>query len=58
MLKFELSEQHIAIIAKALAAQPYGLVAPVVADIQNQINAQQEKEPQDRAGPGTACPQD
>ena len=45
MLKFELSEQHVAIIAKALAAQPYGLVAPVVADIQKQINAQTTKPP-------------
>lgn len=45
MLKFELSEQYVAIIGKALGAQPYDAVAPVIAELQKQINEQQK--PQD-----------
>lgn len=40
MLKFELSEQHVAIIGAALGKAPYDTVAPVIAELQKQINAQ------------------
>ena len=42
MLKFELSEQHIQIIGAALGAQPYDRVAPVIAELQRQINEAQK----------------
>jgi hypothetical protein len=42
MLKFELSEQAVAIIGKALGAQPYDAVAAVIAELQKQINEQQK----------------
>jgi hypothetical protein len=42
MLKFELSEQALAIIGKALGAQPYDAVASVIAELQKQINEQQK----------------
>lgn len=40
MLKFELSNEMVAVIGKALGAQPYDLVAPVIIELQKQINAQ------------------
>lgn len=40
MLKFELSDQHVAIIGAALAKAPYETVAPVIAELQKQIDAQ------------------
>ncbi len=40
MLKLELSEQMIAVIGQALGQAPYNVAAPVVAEIQKQINAQ------------------
>ena len=49
MLKFELSEQHIQIIGAALGAQPYDAAAPVIAELQKQINAQQQ--PAQSVGP-------
>jgi hypothetical protein len=42
MLKFELTEQQVAVIGKALGAQPYDLAAPVIAELQKQIAAQQK----------------
>lgn len=42
MLKFELSNEMVAIIGKALGAQPYDLAAPVLAELQKQITAQQQ----------------
>lgn len=44
-MKFELSEQQILIIGKALGAQPYDVVALVIAELQKQINGQSGKEP-------------
>ena len=41
MLKFELSEQTVAIIGAALQKAPYEVVAPVIAELQKQINEQQ-----------------
>jgi hypothetical protein len=41
MLKLELSEQMISVIGKALGAQPFDVVAPVIAELQKQISAQQ-----------------
>ena len=40
MLKLELSEQMVAIIGEALSAQPYKIVAPVLNELQKQIDAQ------------------
>lgn len=42
MIKLELSEQHIAIIGQALGNAPYNVAAPVVAELQRQINEQQK----------------
>lgn len=42
MLKFEVSEQYLAIIAKALGAQSYDLVAPVIMELQRQLIAQRQ----------------
>ena len=44
-MTFELNEQMVAVIGKALGAQPYELVAPVIAELQKQINAQQKPPP-------------
>lgn len=44
MLKFELSEQMVNIIGAALQKAPYEVVAPVIAELQKQINAQQPKQ--------------
>jgi hypothetical protein len=41
MLKFELSQEMVAVIGRALGAQPFDIVAPVVAELQKQITAQQ-----------------
>jgi hypothetical protein len=43
MLKFELSEQHVNVIAQALGNAPYSVAAPVIAELQNQINAQRQQ---------------
>lgn len=43
MIKLELTEQMINIIGKALGSQPYELVAPVITELQKQINEQQEQ---------------
>lgn len=42
MLKFELPEQMVAIIGKALGAQPFDLVKPVIDELQKQITEQQK----------------
>jgi hypothetical protein len=41
MLKFELSQEMVAVIGRALGAQPFDTVAPVIAELQKQISAQQ-----------------
>jgi hypothetical protein len=41
MLKFELSQEMVAVIGRALGAQPFDTVAPVIAELQKQITAQQ-----------------
>lgn len=38
----QLTEQNLAIVSKALGAQPFELVAPVIGEIQRQINEQIE----------------
>ena len=43
MLKLELSEQHVAIIGQALGNSPYNVAAPVIAELQRQIDAQKPK---------------
>lgn len=43
MLKFEISTQMAAIIGNALAKQPYEVVAPVLTELQRQIDAQQRQ---------------
>ncbi len=40
MLKFELTEEHVAVLGRALDQMPYAVAAPVVAEMQRQINAQ------------------
>lgn len=40
MLKLELTEQQVAVIGEALSAAPYRVVAPVIAELQKQIDAQ------------------
>lgn len=47
MFKFELTEQHVAIIGVALGKAPYETVAPVIAELQRQINEQ--KQPKEEA---------
>lgn len=42
MLKFELSEQMVAVIGAALGKAPYDAVATVIAELQRQINAQKQ----------------
>lgn len=44
MLKFELSNEQVQIIGAALGAQAYDRVAPVLAELQRQITAQQSKD--------------
>lgn len=46
MMKFELSEQMVAIIGNALGAQPYNVVKQTIEELQKQINAQQNVVPQ------------
>ena len=43
MFKLELSDKHLAVIGAALGKAPYDVAAPVIAEIQKQINAQQEE---------------
>lgn len=44
MLKFELSPQILSVISQALGNTPYSVAAPVVAELQRQINEQENKE--------------
>ena len=41
MIKLLLSPEHLAVIGRALGAQPYDAVCAVVAELQRQINEQQ-----------------
>lgn len=40
MLRFEVSEEMLAVISTALAAQPYRMVAAVIAEMQRQVTKQ------------------
>ena len=42
MLKFELTEKMVEIIGNALGVQPYNVVAPVIVEMQKQVNEQQK----------------
>lgn len=42
-MNFVLSEQMVLVIGEALANSPYKISAPVIAELQKQINAQQQK---------------
>lgn len=39
-MKYEISDAHLKIIGDALGAQAYGVVAPVIAELQRQYNEQ------------------
>lgn len=43
-MKFELNDQHIQVIAQALGNAPYNASAPVITELQKQINEQQNAE--------------
>jgi len=43
MLHFDLPEQMVVIIGRALEQMPYGTVVNVIAELQKQIDAQQRK---------------
>lgn len=43
MITLELSEQMVAVIGEALGNAPYKLSAPIIAEIQKQIEEQQPK---------------
>jgi hypothetical protein len=45
MVKLELSEQMIQVIGEALGNAPFKTSAPVIAELQKQINAQQDEAP-------------
>lgn len=42
MLTLKLTPEMVQVIGKALGAQPYDLVASVIAELQKQINEQQQ----------------
>lgn len=48
-MTLELTEQHLQIIGEALGNAPYKLAAPVLAEIQKQIDAQGKGRPLERA---------
>ena len=51
MFKFEFSEQHTREIAAVLEGAPYRVAAPILAEMQKQISAQQKTElPQQQNG--------
>lgn len=45
MYKLELSEQHLQIVARALGAMAYDVSAPVIAELQKQIQPQVVQKP-------------
>ena len=45
VMKFELSEQMVTVIAQVLQKAPYEMVAPILAELQRQINEQQNPAP-------------
>ena len=49
MIKLELSEQHVQIIADVLVRQPYASVAPVITELQKQIGPQLAQQAQQQA---------
>ena len=46
MLKFEFTQQMTQIIGEALGNAPYRIAAPVIAELQRQIDAQTKPQPQ------------
>ncbi len=48
MLVFELNEQMVDVIGKALSEAPYKIAAPVLTELQKQINEQQDKKAADK----------
>ncbi len=44
MATFELNDQQIEIIRRALGAQPYDIVEPVISEMQRQYSEQKETE--------------
>ena len=42
MFKFELSEQMVVVIGRALEQMPYGVVRATIEELQRQINAQRQ----------------
>jgi hypothetical protein len=51
MLKFELSLEMLNVIGEALGNGPHKVVAPVIAELQKQINAQQQSAETVRTAP-------
>lgn len=49
MFRFELSPQMISVISQALGNAPYSVAAPVVTELQRQINEQQKEEVKEAA---------
>ncbi len=43
---FKLTEQQLTVISRALDAQPYGMVWRLIAELQRQIDEQQQQSPQ------------
>ena len=52
MFKFEFSEQHTREIAAVLEGAPYRIAAPILAEMQKQISAQQKQSPVQTQGNG------
>lgn len=52
MLKLELTADQVNIIGKALGAQPFDLVAPLIAELQKQINPQLQQQQAAQQPPG------
>lgn len=49
MLTLTLSPEMVQVIGRALGAQPYDAVAPVIVELQKQINEQQKQQPAPQA---------
>lgn len=47
-MKFELEEKMVQVIALALGEIPYKIAAPVINELQRQIDAQQSKPPENK----------
>jgi hypothetical protein len=56
MIKLELTEQMFSVIANALGNLPFKDAAPVIAEVQRQINVQRAPMPQPSTNGGTEAP--